>query len=108
MGRGVVAVDPAAENGDGDSSGVERAAMRLTVDAASHPADDDQAGRRELPPERARHRAAVGRARTRPDDGDRRTGQELVRTGPAKEERRWRIVDRGEKRWEGWIAAAYP
>ena len=43
----VVAVDAAAEDRDRRATGVERAAMRLAVDAAREPADDDEAcGRR--------------------------------------------------------------
>ena len=58
----VVAVDPAAEDGDGSSAGLERAAMRLAVDPARHPAHDDETGGRELARERARDGAPVRRS----------------------------------------------
>ena len=46
----VVAVDAAAEHGDGPA-GVERAAMRRAVDAARKAGDDDDARGGELAPE---------------------------------------------------------
>ena len=56
----VVAVDAAAEHRDVTPARLERAAMRLAVDAARQPADDHKPGGRELAAERARDRAAVG------------------------------------------------
>ena len=52
---GIVAVDAAAEHGDRRAAGLERAAMRLGVDAAREPADDDEAraARARAPSERA-------------------------------------------------------
>ena len=79
----VVAVDAAAENGDGLSR-LERAAMRLAVDAARHPAHDDEPGCGELPPERAGDRAAVRRARPRADDRDRRPLEQILGAAPRR------------------------
>src|SRR5204863_6963047 len=45
---GVVAVDAATEDRDGGAFGVERAAVRLAVDATRETADDDEACGREL------------------------------------------------------------
>ena len=82
MRRRVVAVDPAAEHGDGDAAGVERAAVRLAVDPAREAADDDEPGRRELAAERSRHRSPVRRARAGADDRDRRPPEQLRRRFP--------------------------
>ena len=70
MGRRVVAVDPAAKDGDGGTGRLERASMRLRVDAAGETADDDEARGREIAAEAARDLPAVGGARTRADDRD--------------------------------------
>ena len=67
----VVAVDPATEHGDGRPARVERAPVRLAVDAASEPADDDEPGGGQLPAEHACYLRAVGRARAGTDDPDR-------------------------------------
>ena len=50
----VVAVDAAAEHGDGRAARLERAAMRLGVDPAREAADDDEPRTRELAGERLR------------------------------------------------------
>ncbi len=73
----VVAVDAAAEHGDGDTADVERAAVRLAVDPPRHAADDDEPRRRQLAAERSRHGAAVRGARPRADDRDRGPGKQL-------------------------------
>ena len=52
----VVTVDPASQDGNGSPSALERSAVRLAVDPPRHPADDDQARRRQLAGERARDR----------------------------------------------------
>ena len=101
----IVAVDPAAEHGDGDPGGLERAAVRLGVDAAGEAADDDEPGGRELAAEAARDLAPVGGARTRADDRDRRSRQELDLGLAAQEEAGRRVVDRPQQRREGGIGA---
>ena len=72
----VVAVDPAAEDGDRGPARLERPAMRLGVDAASKPADDDEPGGRELT------RPASGRpARRRPSSFARRRSRPPAPSG---------------------------
>ena len=66
----VVAVDPAAEDGDGYTTGVQRPTVRLTVHPASHAADHDQARGCELTPKGARDVQAVRRARPGSNDRD--------------------------------------
>ena len=73
----VVAVDPAAEDGDRRAAGLESSPVRFSVDASREPADDDDARRGELPAEHPRHLRAVRRARPRADDGDGRPPQRL-------------------------------
>ena len=68
--RRIVAVDPAAEHRNGEAAGLERAAMRLAVDAAGEAADDDEPRRGELAAEAARDVGAVRRARASADDRD--------------------------------------
>jgi hypothetical protein len=53
MRRRIVTVDPAAEDPDRRSSGFERAPVGLAVDTAGEPADDDEPGGRDLPPQHA-------------------------------------------------------
>ncbi len=96
----IVAVDAAAEDGDGRPVRLERPAMRLGVDAARQPAHDDKPGSRELPAQAAGDRGAVPRACARADDRNRRLGQKLGLRQAAEEESRRRIVDRSEERWE--------
>ena len=84
---------------------VERAAMRLAVDPAGHPAHDDETGGGELAGERARHRATVRRARSRTDDGHGRPVEERRLRRAAEEELRRRIVDRSEQRRERGVAS---
>ena len=93
----VVAVDPTAEHGDGDTTGLERAAMRLAVDAAREAADDDEPGRGELAAEAARDLRAVRRARAGADDCNGRLREHVHR--PRRRERRAarRVVDRAKK-----------
>ena len=100
MRGGVVAVDAAAEHGDGGSSGVERSAMRFPVDAARKAADDDEPCGGELAREAARNRRAVAGARARTDDRDRRSFEHLRRRSPTDEEAGGRIVDRAQERRE--------
>ncbi len=68
--RRVVAVDPAAEDRDGDTPGVERSPVCLGVDPACQPAHDHDAGAHELAGERSRDGAPVRGAGTSPDDRD--------------------------------------
>ncbi len=91
--RGIVAVDPAAEDTDRRSSGFERAAVRLAVDAAGEPADDDEPGGRELPPQHAGDLRSVRRAGAGSDDGDCRPAQQLHLRRSAHEQAR--RADRG-------------
>ena len=82
---GIVAVDPAAEDGDRRAAGVERAAMRLGVDAAREAADDDEPGRGEVAREAPRDGRAVAGASARADDRHRRLREELeVRAARAR------------------------
>ena len=104
--RRVVAVDPAAEHGDGDAVRLERAAMGLGVDAAREAADDDETRRGEVATEAPRDCGAVPGARTGADDGD-GSAREQLRLGlAAEEEPRRRVVDRSEQRREGRLRAA--
>ena len=80
--RRVVAVDPAAEHGDRRAAAVERAAMRLAVDAPRHPAHDDETRSGQLARERARDRAAVRRS-TRARRRSRRPADRAARTPPS-------------------------
>ena len=72
---------------------LERAAMRLGVDPAGEPADDDEPGGGELPAEAAGNRGAVARARARADDRHGRPRQQLGLRLAAQEEAR--PADRG-------------
>ncbi len=106
--RGIVAIDAAAEDGDGPPARFERATVCLAVDTTRHAAHDDESGSGELAGERSRHAAPVGRARPGTDDGDRRLGEHRrVRRAPQEELRR-RVVDRREQRRERRIAAPNP
>ncbi len=100
----VVAVDPASEDGNGASSALERAAVRLAVDPTRHPADDDQAGGRELAGQRARDRPPVRGARSRTHDGNGRLSEQRDVRGTSRVEPRRRIVDRREETRELRIA----
>ena len=100
MGGRIVAIDSAAEHGDRRAARLERAAVRLGVDAARHARDDDETGARELPPERARDRRAVAGAGAGADDRDRGAAEELELRTAAHEETRRRIVDRSQQRRE--------
>ena len=55
----VVAVDATAENGDSVAVRLERAPMRLPVDAARQTADHDEAGGCKFPAEHPRHLSSV-------------------------------------------------
>ena len=97
---GVVAVDAAAEHGDGDAVRLERAAVCLGVDAPCQSRDDDEACARELSPERARDRSAVARAGSCADDRNSGAGEQLGVAVAAQEEPRRRVVDRPQQRRE--------
>ena len=77
MRRRVVAIDAAAEHGDRRSTTRERAAVRLAVDPARHPADDDRSGGSCLARKEARNRPTIARARPGADDRDGRPCEEL-------------------------------
>ena len=100
----VVTVDPASEDGNGSSSALECAAVRLAVDPPRHPADDDQAGRRQLAGERARDRSPVRGARSRTHDGNGGLSEQRDLGRTSRIEPRRRIVNRGEEMRELRIA----
>ena len=75
------------------AAGLERAAVRLAVDAARHAADDDEPGGGELAAERARDVGAVRRARAGADDRDRG----LARAAPARPSPRRKRPSGGSK-----------
>ena len=102
----IVAVDAAAEHGDGHPARLERAAVRLAVDAAGEAADDDEARRGQLPAEQPRDLAAVRRAGAGADDRDRRPASSSRSALPAEEEPRRRVVDRAQQRREVGVGAA--
>ena len=71
-------VGTAAEHRDRRAARVERAAMGAGVDPEGEAADHDQARRRELAAEVARHLAAVGGRAARADDRHRRLRLEVA------------------------------
>ena len=96
----VVAVDPAAEHGDGRPVRLERAAVRLAVHAARQPADDDEpAAARSRPSMRATC-APYGEHARAPTiaTAGRASSVRVVR--PAEVEPTRRIVDRTQQRRE--------
>src|SRR5919201_144006 len=93
----VVAVDAAPEDGYGVPVALERAAVRLAVDAAREAADHYDAGGGEVAAEHARDLPAVRRARPRADDRDRRAGEELPGAVPAQVQPLRRTVDRPQQ-----------
>jgi hypothetical protein len=97
---GIVAVDAAAEHGDRRPLRLEGAAMRLGVDPAREPADDDEAGGCELTSQPAGDRGAVAGARSGSDDRNRGSREDLRLGFTSQEETRRRIVDRAEERRE--------
>ena len=96
----IVAVDAAAEHRDRRTTCVERAAVRLRVDAARHAGDDDEAGARELAAERPPDRRAVAGARPRSHDRHCGTREQLELRLAAHEETCRRIVNRLQQRRE--------
>ena len=94
--RGIVAVDPAAEDRHRRPAGLERAPVRLGVDASRQAADDDDCRRR-----RARARAASPPATRRPSrPARRRRRRTSARAAPASEAPR-----RNRPGGGSWIAA---
>ena len=79
--------------------------MRLAVDAAGEPADDDETRGGEIAAEAARDLAAVGGAGTCADDRDRRSRDQLRVGVAAQEEPRRRVVDRAEQHRERRVGA---
>jgi hypothetical protein len=108
MRRGVVAIDSAAQDCDGLSAGLERSPMRLTVDPASHPADDHQPRRCQLAPERACNVRAVRGAGTGPDDRDRRACKHVDLRLAANEQAGGRVEDRRERARVAVVRPAEP
>ena len=96
----IVAVDAAAENGDGRPAGVERAAVGLRVDPAGQAAHDDEAGRGQLAPEHARDAGApYGAGAARADDPQPPAHrQEVQAAAPQVRGRLRRIVQLREQR----------
>jgi hypothetical protein len=103
VGRWIVAVDSTAEDCHRRARGLERAAVRLRVDAAREPADDDEPHRREVATEATRDLTAVRGAGACADDRDRRSVEQVDLGLAAHEETGRRIVDRAEQRREGAI-----
>ena len=104
----IVAVDAAAEHGDGRPLRFERTSMRPAVDAAREAGDDDDSGGGELTRERARDMGAVVAAAARSDDRDARPGEQLARRRAAEEEtRRW-VADRRQTLRERLVASPDP
>jgi hypothetical protein len=105
---GVVAVDSAAEDGNGLTARLERTAVRLAVDAARHPADDDQPGAGELAPEHARDVRAVGGAGAGADDRHRRPREQPDQRPAANEQAGRRVENRGKRRREAVVRPSDP
>ncbi len=96
----VVAIDAAAEHGDGRALGLERTAVGLGVDAAREAADDDEPGSARAPARDSARRRAVARAGARTDDRDGRPREQLELGIAAYEQAgRW-IVNRAQERRE--------
>jgi hypothetical protein len=104
----IVAIDAAAEDGDGRPAGFQRPAVGLAVDSTGETADDDEPRAGELPAEHARNLGAVRRARTRADDRGGRTAEQLRVSRTADEETGRRIVDRPEERRKVRLRATEP
>jgi hypothetical protein len=105
---GIVAVDPAAQHGDGQATGFQRPPVRLAVDAAGEAADDDESRTGELASQRARDTRSVARARAGADDRDGRPGEHLGFGLAAEEESGRRIVDRPQQARKAGIRARQP
>src|SRR5688572_23496999 len=98
----IVAIDPAAQDGNGRPSRVERAPVRLTVDPASEAAHDDEPRRGKLTAEHTRDLGTVGGAASRADDGNGRLYEQL---DPAPDEQlRRRVVELREHGRIPWAA----
>ena len=95
MGRGVVAVDPAAEHGDGRAARFERASVRLPSMPRARPITTT-AGRGELAGEGARHLGPEAEQARAPTIATAGRGEKIGIAEAAQEEPRRRIVDRGE------------
>jgi hypothetical protein len=79
--------------------------MRLGVDTAREPADDDDPGRGEVAPDPSGDLTTVRRAGPGADDRHRRPCQQLNLGGAPQEEPRRRVVNRAQQRREGRIGA---
>jgi hypothetical protein len=90
----VIAVDAAAEDGNGQAARLERSAMGFAVDAAREAAHDDQTGGSELATEATRNLCAVGRARTCTDNGDGRAREDFIVGAAADVEPLGWVIDR--------------
>ena len=91
---GIVAVDAAAEHGDGDAAASSAPRCASPSIPRAMPLTTTSPAAASSRAERARDRAAVGRARPRADDRDRRPREQLAPRRAANEERRRRVVDR--------------
>jgi len=103
----VVAVDPAAQDGDGQAARIESPAMGGAVDPAGQSAHDDEARGGELAAEHARRLRPVRRARPRAHDGHGRSVKELRLARAAEEETDRGIVDGSQQRREVRTRAAH-
>ena len=86
MRRRVVAIDAAAEHGDGRAARLQRAAVRFAVRPARETADHQEPRRRKLATKHPRDLGAVPRAGARADDRDGGLRQELGRRIAAQEQ----------------------
>ncbi len=108
MRGGIVAVDAAAEDGDGETARVEGAAVRVPVDTAGEAADHDEARGGELAAEHPGDVGAVRRAGAGADDRHGRTVEQLELAAAAHEQARRRVEDRAEGRREAGRRARQP
>jgi hypothetical protein len=94
----VVAIDAAAEDGDGFATSIEGAAMCPAVDPAREAGYDHDAGPRDLSCQLPRDVRAVVRATSCADDSDGRAREERRVGRAAEEQTRRRVVDCTEAR----------
>ncbi len=108
MRGGVVPVDAAAENRDGQASCVEGPAVRVAVDAPGETADDDEPCSGELAAEHSRDVSAVRRARASADDRDGGPVEQLQLSPAANEQAGRRVEDRHQAAREARRRARQP
>jgi hypothetical protein len=103
----VVAIDAAPKHRDGPTVGIERAAVRLSVDSSREAAEDDKPRGRELPSQQLRDLRSIRGARPRAHYRHGRSAQELDRGATAKEEPGRRVVKLAQARWIGAFLPAH-